>query len=273
MRNTNSTQGTCPGIMENRSSSQKFAAALIIAVLATGAVAAFLLLRPTPQPSQTAPDVEQAGGQRSDPATSTPPVASTAPRPASSTSMLFPGVPQNRDAMEPKDDDPFDGRSREEQRWLDEHGYPNTAQWASYSSAPDALLEQAANNGDKLARTMLDSRRLPDRAALDQMMSSAVDGNYFALQLLATHFASTGRAGNINAYAVSRVLEMRADPSAALGREIMFSAPLTIEERMQGEAEALRLNATFNQLYQGRTGNAFVPDYRPFPVDNSQGWQ
>ncbi len=168
--------------------------------------------------------------------------------------------------MEPKDDDPFDGRSRE-QRWLDEHGYPNTAQWASYSSAPDALLEQAAHGGDKLARTMLDSRKLPDRTALDRMMSSAVDGNYFALQLLATHFASTGRAGNINAYAVSRVLEMRADPSAALGREIMFS-PLTIEERMQGEAEALRLNATFNQLYQERTG-----DYRPFPVDNSQGWQ
>lgn len=259
--------------MEYRSSSQKFAAALVVAVLATGAVAALLLLRPTPQSSQTAPTVEQAGGQRKDPSAPTPSAASPALRPANSTSMLFPGVPQNRDGMAPKDDDPFGGRSREEQRWLDEHGYPNTAQWASYSSAPDALLEQAAHGGDKLARTMLDSRKLPDRTALDRMMSSAVDGNYFALQLLATHFASTGRAGNINAYAVSRVLEMRADPSAALGREIMFSAPLTIEERMQGEAEALRLNATFNQLYQERTGVPFVPDYRPFPVDNSQGWQ
>lgn len=259
--------------MKNRNSSRKYAAAVLIVVLATAAVTAFVLSRPKSQTTQAAATVKQADEQRRDPAKSTPSVASTASRPATNTSMLFPGVPQNREGIEPREDDPFDGRTREEQRWLDAHGYPNTAQWASYSSASDAMLEQAANGGDKLARTLLDSRKLPDRMALDRMMSSAVDGNYFALQLLASHFASTGRAGNINAYGVSRVLEMRADPSAALGREIMFSAPLTVDERMQGEAEALRLNATFNQLYQERTGNAFVPDYRPFPTDDSKGWQ
>lgn len=185
---------------------------------------------------------------------------------------MFPGVPQTRDGMAVKEDDPFDGRSREEQRWLDSHGYPNSVQWEAYSGASNGILEQAANGGDKLARTLLDSRMLPDRQALDRMMLSAVDGNYFSLQLIASNFASTGRKGNVNAYAVSRVLEMRADPSAALGREIMFSAPLTVEERMYGEAEALRLNATFNRLHLERTGLPFVQEYRPFPVDDSQGW-
>lgn len=93
-----SSQGNCTTLMEYRSSSQKFAAALIVAVLATGAVAAFLLLRPTPQASQAAPKVGQAGGPRENPAAPTPSAASPALRPANSTSMLFPGVPQNRDS-------------------------------------------------------------------------------------------------------------------------------------------------------------------------------
>jgi hypothetical protein len=179
----------------------------------------------------------------------------------------FPEVPKSRAGIAISDD-PFDGRSKAEQRWLDAHGYPNTLQWEAYNMASDGLLEQAAESGDTTAQTLLDARLLPDKAALDRLMLSVVDGNVFALQMIASHYASTGKNGNVNAYAASRVLEMRGDPSAAVGREIMFRPPLELDERMRGEAEALHLNATLNRIYQEKYGAPFTPDLRPFPIEN-----
>lgn len=219
--------------MTSKDASPKYAVVILIALIFACAVAVFVLMRPAPQAGQVTPGDPQIGSTPSVPSKHAVATSSNVPRSVPRTSSVLPGVPQTRDGMALQEDDPFDGRGREEQRWLDAHGYPNSVQWEHYSGASDALLQQAADGGDTLARTLLDSRQLPDGQALDRMMLSAVDGDAFALQLLDSHFASKGREGNIDAYAISRLLEMRADPSAAVPREIMFSAPLTVVERMQ----------------------------------------
>lgn len=244
-----------------------FAIAGIVAIAFIAAIAHRLQNRSSPPPTLSVmpagesldrywvQDGPSTAGHTSDP--------KHVPRAASNP---FPEVPRSRDAIQ-LTDDPFDGRTDAERRWLDKHGYPNTLQWNAYNLASDGLLEQTAQSGDRTAQTLLDARRLPDKEALDRLMLSAVDGNMFALQMVASHYASTGKAGNSNAYAISRVLEMRGDPSAAVSRELMFNPPLELDERMHGEAEALQLNATLNDIYQQKYESHFQPDLRPFPME------
>lgn len=176
----------------------------------------------------------------------------------------FPEVARSR-ALMTLEDDPFNAESAAEQQWLDKHGFPNASQWDAYRAASDGLLKQASDAGDPVAGTMLDARRLPDKQALDSLLLSAVDGNNFALQLLAAHYAE--RNSPVNAYAVSRVSEIRGDLPAGLAREFLFRRALTQEERVAGESEALQLNASLNRLYREKHGVSFTPDVRPITIN------
>ncbi|WIX24905.1 hypothetical protein PUV44_20485 [Xanthomonas arboricola pv. corylina] len=67
----------------------------------------------------------------------------------------------------------------------------------------------------------------------------------------------------VAAYAVSRVAEMRGDARAGITREVMIAKPLTTEQKMLGESEALRLNQAINQIYISKHGVAPILDKRP----------
>lgn len=177
----------------------------------------------------------------------------------------FPEVPRSRTGLS-LEDDPFNAESVEEQSWLDRHGYPNISQWTTYSQASDGMLQLAAESGDATAQTMLDARQLPQQPAVDRLLLSAADGNDFALQLLASHYAGSGPDHYVDAYTVARVSEMRGNLSAAISREMLFRRPLSSEQRMRGEAGALRLNATLNRLYKEKNGIEFSADNRPITI-------
>lgn len=177
----------------------------------------------------------------------------------------FPEVPRSRQGLS-LEDDPFNAESVEEQSWLDRHGYPNLSQWTTYSQASDGMLQLAAESGDATAQTMLDARQLPQQTAVDRLLLSAADGNDFALQLLASHYAGSGVDHYVDAYTVARVSEMRGNLSAAISREMLFRKPLSSEQRMRGEAGALRLNATLNRLYREKHGIDFSADNRPITI-------
>lgn len=173
----------------------------------------------------------------------------------------FPAIPRSRIGM-PLDNDPFVAESIEEQRWLDRNGYPNAEQWRIYSTASDLALQQAAAAGDQVALVMLENRALMrgDKDAADRMFKAAAGGSSFALSLLAGYMAASPGGDPILGYAVSRVQEMKGDKRAAIGREMIFRAPLSPEARVRGEADALRL---FDSLRRSSTKQPFV-DPRPF---------
>ncbi|KRG72472.1 hypothetical protein ABB27_00890 [Stenotrophomonas terrae] len=166
-------------------------------------------------------------------------------------------------------DDPFGAQSVEEQHWLDRRGYPNARQWETYSQLPDGLLQVAADSGDSVAKTMLDARGLPSRNATDKLLLSAANGDDFALSLLSARLASLpGEQNLIDAYAVARVSEIRGNTSAAVGREAMFAQSLTPDQRMKGEADAMKLVSTLNALYEKKYGVKYRVDARPFSIEN-----
>lgn len=179
----------------------------------------------------------------------------------------FPEVPLTRAGLGFEDDPGF-AESKTEQEWLDLHGYPNIRQWETYTAAPDERLREAAAAGDAVAGVMLDGRLLrTDPKAQQRLVEAGVDGNLFALQLLASYQAGSSNGDPVAAYAVSRVSEMRGDLRAGVSREVMFATPLTVEQRMLGESEAVRLNEAMNKLYFEKYGAP--AEFIPRPVGHS----
>ncbi|MNK35560.1 hypothetical protein D3C87_540900 [compost metagenome] len=127
--------------------------------------------------------------------------------------------------------------------------------------ALDGLQER-----DHLLRTALRARKPPDWVQ-DQDVLIAARGNHplamllLALQLLAAHQAGSRNGAPVAPYAVSRVNEIRGDLRAAIEREVMMPTPLTPEQRLLGEAEALRQNKTMDKLYFDKCGapTEFIP--------------
>lgn len=119
-----------------------------------------------------------------------------------------------------------------------------------------------------MAGVMLDARLLgEDPKAQERLVEAGVDGNLFALQAVASYQAGSRNGDPVAAYAVSRVSEMRGDLRAAIGREVMMPKPLTAEQRMVGEAEAIRLNETMNKRYFDKYG---VPaEFIPRPIGHA----
>ncbi|WAT14595.1 hypothetical protein OZ429_16740 [Xanthomonas fragariae] len=175
----------------------------------------------------------------------------------------FPEVPKTRDGMS-FDNDPGYAENKAEQKWLDRHGFPNQKQLEAYMGAPEALLKQASEAGDKVAQTILDARLLPsDPMAQQRLVDAGAEGNLFALNMLASFQGGSSSGDPVAAYAVSRVAEMRGDTRAAITREVMMSKPLSTEQKMLGESEALRLNAEINRIYMSKHGSTPVLDKRP----------
>nr|WP_100101036.1 hypothetical protein [Xanthomonas campestris] len=175
----------------------------------------------------------------------------------------FPEVPKTRDGMS-FDNDPGYAESKAEQKWLDRHGFPNEKQLDAYMGAPEALLKQASEAGDKVAQTILDARLLAsDPMAHQRLVDAGAEGNLFALNMLASFQGGSASGDPVAAYAVSRVAEMRGDTRASVTREVMMSRSLSTEQRMLGESEALRLNAEIDRIYTSKHGRALVLDKRP----------
>lgn len=175
----------------------------------------------------------------------------------------FPEVPKTRDGMS-FDNDPGYAESKAEQKWLDRHGFPNEKQLDAYMGAPEALLKQASEAGDKVAQTILDARLLAsDPMAHQRLVDAGAEGNLFALNMLASFQGGSASGDPVAAYAVSRVAEMRGDTRASVTREVMMSRSLSTEQRMLGESEALRLNAEIDRIYTSKHGRAPVLDKRP----------
>ncbi|UKE48838.1 hypothetical protein KHA79_00520 [Xanthomonas translucens pv. cerealis] len=164
-------------------------------------------------------------------------------------------------------DDPSFAESKAEQQWLDRHGYPNEKQWEAYMLAPDLLLKQAAEAGDMAAQAMLDARLLPvDKQAQQRLIEAGAEGNLFALTMLASYQGGSSGGDPVAAYALSRVTEMRGDTRAGITRDLMITKPLSNEQRMLGEAEALRLNEAIEKIYIAKHGVAPFLDKRPIGV-------
>ena len=160
----------------------------------------------------------------------------------------FPNVPKDR-SNQPLQGDPFIAESAQEQRWLDRNGYPNAEQWKAYSTASDLALEQAAAHGDSVAEVMLTGRQLAkgDSKATEKLITAGSNGSTFALSLLASYMAN-GKHGNPEmGYALSRLIELRGDWRAGITRDMMFRSTLTAEQRVRGEAEAIRLLHAFSR--------------------------
>lgn len=176
----------------------------------------------------------------------------------------FPDVPRRRDGLD-FETDPFGPTSHAEQRWLDDHGFPNVGQWETYLTASDALLEQVAGSGDPVARTILDMRLLPvDPQARTRLFHAGAEGNLFALNSLAAYLAGSKDGDLQAAYSISRVAEMRGDSRVAMARDVMMRRRLDDIERMQAEAEAIRMNHQLDRLYRQKHGaNPPPPVRRP----------
>lgn len=197
------------------------------------------------------------------PATPATADSSTAQAPAAlSTRTPFPEVPQSRKNLD-LESDPFGPTSEAEQRWLDAHGFPNARQWETYTTASDYLLEQAANSGDQVARTMLDARRLrEDPEAKTRLFSAGAEGNVFALNSLAAYMMGS-KDGNLQVgYSLSRVAEMRGDSRLAMARDVGMPRRLDDLEKMQAEADAIRMNNQLDRMYQDKHGSPPPPPVR-----------
>ncbi len=180
---------------------------------------------------------------------------STASRRASTPpSHPFPEVASSRNELS-LSQDPFGATSKAEQRWLDEHGFPNEQQWSAYSAASDGLLQQAAVAGDVVAGTMLDIRRLPsDPLAKNRLIEAGSEGNLFALNSLAAYLAGSKDGDLLAAYAVSRASEMKGDIRLGAARDFMMPRDLDPAEKLSAEADALRLYNQINLMYRERHG-------------------
>ena len=208
-------------------------------------------------------------GQASTPAgLAATPSVEAAPTASTRPPHPVPDLARTRESLEIAQD-PFSSGHPEERRWLDQHGFPNGAQWTRYQQASDAELDQAARAGDTVAATMLDGRRLgADPTAESRLLAAGADGDLFALSLLSSWKAGAHAAGIPEAYAISRVAEMRGDLTAALHREMMLGARLSGDQRLLAEAEALHLNLHLNALYRQKHGVDPPPvEMRPYQVD------
>lgn len=181
----------------------------------------------------------------------------------------FSNVAKSREGLD-FETDPFYPKSKEEQDWLDRHGYPNAEQWREYNAASDAQLEQAADNGDTVAETLLNSRRLyaGNESAETAMLYSAALGNTFALEMLSSSMA-TGKNGHdpIDGYAFSRVAEMRGNLTLGMGREALFPVRLNNQQRVEAEGRALYYFNILSEAQKEIQGvNAVIVDLRPITI-------
>lgn len=195
---------------------------------------------------------------------SEPIATSDSNRPGSDDSLKhpFPEIPRNRNDLD-FEDDPFGPTSVAEQHWLDTHGFPNARQWETYSTASEYLLERAANSGDAVAKTMLDTRRLPvDPDAKTRLFFAGAEGNIFALNSLASYMVGSKDGDLQVGYSLSRVAEMRGDTRIAMARDVMMPRSLSEIERMQAEADALRMNHQLDGIYRDKHGSLPPPVVR-----------
>lgn len=211
--------------------------------------------RPTGQAS-TSPFQMEPG-----PSTAAGPVGAQLQAPPS-TKTPFPEIPRSRKNLD-LESDPFGPTSEAEQAWLDAHGFPNARQWEIYTTASDHLLEQAANSGDDVARTMLDARHLSeDPEARTRLFAAGSEGNIFALSSLAAYMTGSRKGDLQVGYALSRVAEMRGDTRIAMARDIGMPRKLSDLEKMQAEAEAIRMNNQLDRIYREKHGSAPPPPVR-----------
>lgn len=186
--------------------------------------------------------------------------------PGAAATDPFPQLKRSRAGM-PLDGDPFVAASAEEQAWLDRNGFPNRDQLQTYAAASDALLAQAAANGDDVAKVTLDGRRLAqgDAQAAADLWNAGVEGSGYALGTLAAFLGGSQTYGDPgSAYALSRLAEMRGDYRQALGRDFVVRSPLSPTDRLQAEGLALRLLADYQQARRMRFGpTAAMVDPRP----------
>jgi hypothetical protein len=182
----------------------------------------------------------------------------------------FPEIPKTR-ANIALEDDIFGPQSKEEQLWLDRHGFPNAEQLDAYAVASDDVLKQAAAAGDKVAQTTLDMRKvmLGDQAAEENILkSAALDGNISGILRLAGFLGGASRPleQSKRAYALTRVAEMFGDNKVGLTRDFMITKPLEQADRMEAEAEALRIFSDLTETRRARYGmNVAMVDPRPLP--------
>lgn len=84
-------------------------------------------------------------------------------------------------------------QSAEEALWLGRHGYPDDEQAERYARLTDAVLEELASKGDRLAATELASRQLmtgEGKAGADKLLELAADGSIYALERLGLAYSS-----------------------------------------------------------------------------------
>lgn len=188
--------------------------------------------------------------------------SSTHTQATAATKTPFPELPQSRQNLD-LESDPFGPTSEAEQKWLDTHGFPNARQWETYTAASDYLLEQAANSGDRVARTMLDARRLrEDPEAKTRLFSAGAEGNIFALNSLAAYMTGS-KDGNLQVgYSLSRVAEMRGDSRIAMARDVAMPRKLNELEKMHAEADAIRMNNQLDRMYRDKHGALPPPPIR-----------
>lgn len=174
---------------------------------------------------------------------------------------LFSHIPTSRQGMS-LEDDPFVAESVAEQQWLDRNGYPNAEQMRAYSAATDGQLEQAAANGDSLAKVTLDSRRLTqgDESAVGRLMKEGFDGSMFALSRLAAYEAGAPGGNRRLAYSITRALEMAGDTRIALARPALFGVPLQPQDQLMAERDA---SSIYQRITKG--GSTPIRDVRPYP--------
>lgn len=177
----------------------------------------------------------------------------------------FPNMPKSRRGLD-LEGDPFAPISQADQDWLDRNGYPNAMQWQEYQTANAAVLEQAAAAGDKVAETYLDVLKVRngDREAEASLFYSGALGNTFAIEMLAAEFAGSGNnADPSEAYALSRVLEMR----GLLGhgnRHSFYATQQDPLQQIEAEARAVQYyNLLVNIQREVQGPNAVVFDLRP----------
>lgn len=173
----------------------------------------------------------------------------------------LPLLPRSREGME-LNNDPYQPTSKAEQAWLDRNGFPNSEQFRAFSTATDQTLEQAAASGDSVAKVFLSTRKLrrKDPAAKDELLAEAANGSTFALANLASFEAGSPSGDPVIAYAFSRAWEMKGDHGAATAREFIFPKPLTQQQRLEGEREAVEL---FDALRRKSSKGAQFVDPRP----------
>jgi len=176
----------------------------------------------------------------------------------------FRGVPRTRRGLR-LEEDPFVAESPAEQEWLDRHGYPNQLEWDALRRATLSELEAAAKRGDLMAKAWLAAKGVSagDVDAPQALLDAGARGSTFALELLSGSLANRPQGRELS-FALSRVVEMRGNSRTALGRDALFSTPLSVEERMRAESMALRLHRSLQAQAQQIRGVPPPPDPRAF---------